>query len=264
MAFVQAGGHKIEFERFGPQTGPERPVVVMLHEGLGSVAMWRDFPAAVAERTGLPVVAYSRWGYGKSDPIKQFPHGTDYMHREAQVDLRDLLRTLDIRRPILFGHSDGASIALIYAGSGIEPAPLGVAVMAPHVFVEKVTTLSIAKARVAYEETDLRQKLARYHADVDSAFFGWNVTWLLPQFAAWNIEALVPKIACPILVIQGADDEYGTPKQLESIKSHSGGRAELVLLPACGHSPHRDQREATLNAFGRFAEKLTSQKASAA
>lgn len=264
MAFVQAGGHQIEFERFGPEAGPERPVIVMLHEGLGSVAMWRDFPQAVAERTKLPVVAYSRWGYGKSDAIPSFPHGTDYMHREAQVDLRDLLRALNIRKPILFGHSDGASIALIYAGSNLDPAPLGVAVMAPHVFVEKVTTLSIAKARVAYEETDLRQKLARYHANVDSAFFGWNITWLLPHFADWNIEDLVPNIKVPLLVIQGADDEYGTPKQLESIKTHSGGRAELVLLPACGHSPHRDQREATLSTFGRFVEKLTVQKASAA
>jgi pimeloyl-ACP methyl ester carboxylesterase len=261
MPFVAAGGHDLEYEWIGP--GPEAgPTIVMLHEGLGSVSMWRDFPAKVAEATGLGVCVYSRWGYGQSDPFHDYPREVDYMTREGQVALRDLLRALRITQPILLGHSDGASISIVYAGSAIDPAPLGIVLMAPHVFVEQVTTNSIARARVAYEETDLRAKLARHHADVDSAFYGWNTIWLLPQFiAGWNIEGFVPKIRCPILVIQGADDEYGTARQYDAIKAGSGGRAEVLVLPGCAHSPHRDQPEATLQAITRFVDGLTAQAA---
>ncbi len=255
MPFVQAGGHRLEYETIGLGAA-DAPAIVMLHEGLGSVALWRDFPGAVNEATGLRVLVYSRWGYGKSEPITTFPHGTDYMHREALEALPDLLRKLGIAKPILFGHSDGGSIALLYAARHIAPEPLAVIAMAPHVFVERVSTISIAKARVAYEETDLRSKLAKFHDDVDSAFYGWNTAWLLPAFADWNIETEIADIRCPILVIQGEGDEYGTPKQLESIKTHSGGKAELALLPNCGHSPHRDQREATLAAIKRHLARI--------
>ena len=248
MPFVKAGGHKLEYKWIGSEDR-DRPVLVLLHEGLGSVAMWRDFPDALADAAGLAVLVYSRWGYGQSEPVTTYPHGVDYMNTEALEGLHNLLTALDVSRPILVGHSDGASIALIYAASGLEPAPESVIVMAPHVFVEDVTTISIAKARVAYETTDLRDKLGRYHADPDSAFFGWNTTWLLPQFKDWNIEDAVPRIPCPILVIQGEDDEYGTAKQLDSIKERSGGSAKIVLLPDCGHSPHRDQRDKTLDAM---------------
>jgi pimeloyl-ACP methyl ester carboxylesterase len=261
MAFVDAGGHRLEYEWVG---GPraDMPTLVMLHEGLGSVALWRDFPTAVAAETGLPVLVYSRWGYGQSDPIAQRPRPVDYMTPEGRDVLPELLTKLGVARPILLGHSDGGSIALIHAGSGAAPAPLGVITMAAHVFVETVSTISIAKARVAYEESDLRQKLQRFHADVDGAFYSWNCTWLLPDFIrGFNIEADVARIRCPITAIQGEDDEYGTVKQLESIRARSGGRAEIVLIPNCRHSPHRDQKDATLAAVKRHVARALAEAA---
>jgi pimeloyl-ACP methyl ester carboxylesterase len=249
MAFVTAGGHRLEYAWFG-EAPADAPVIVMLHEGLGSVALWRDFPQAVHAATGLGVLVYSRWGYGRSDPIPQAPRPPDYLDPEGREVLPEVLRALGVRRPILLGHSDGGSIALIQAGSGIAPAPLGVITMAAHVFVETVSTVSIAKARVAYEESDLRARLARFHADVDGAFYSWNCTWMLPAFIrGFNIEADVTRIRCPITAIQGEQDEYGTVRQLESIRARSGGRAEIVLIPDCRHSPHRDQRTATLAAI---------------
>ncbi len=262
MPFVTAGGRRLEYEWVGAPPGdrgraPASPVVVMLHEGLGSVALWRDFPAAVAAAVKLPVLVYSRWGYGKSEPIPQGPRPPDYMIPEGRAALPELLTKLGVARPILLGHSDGGSIALIHAGSGLAPRPLGVITMAAHVFVETVSTISIAKARVAYEESDLRAKLARFHDDVDGAFYSWNCTWLLPAFIrGFNIEDEVARIGCPVTAIQGEDDEYGTVKQLESIRARSGGRAEIVLVPNCRHSPHRDQKEATLGAIVRHVERV--------
>jgi len=258
MPFVTAGGRRLEYEWAGAAAGDSaRPVIVMLHEGLGSVALWRDFPAAVNAATGLPVLVYSRWGYGKSEPIPHGPRPPDYMNAEGREVLPELLRQLGVARPILLGHSDGGSIALIHAGSGIGPAPLGVITMAAHVFVETVSTISIAKARVAYEESDLRAKLARFHDDVDGAFYSWNCTWMLPAFIrGFNIEADVARARCPITAIQGAQDEYGTIKQLESIREKSQGRAEIVLIPDCRHSPHRDQRDATLAAIARHVARV--------
>lgn len=249
MPFVTAGGHRLEYEWLGARDRGT-PVIVMLHEGLGSVALWRDFPAAVQAATGLAVLVYSRRGYGTSDPIAQGPRPVDYMNPEGREVLPEVLRQLEVARPILLGHSDGGSIALIHAGSGVGPAPIGVITMAAHVFVETVSTISIAKARVAYEESDLRAKLARFHGDVDGAFYSWNCTWLLPDFIrGFNIEADVARARCPITAIQGAEDEYGTVKQLDSIRAKSQGRAEIVLIPECRHSPHRDQKEATLAAI---------------
>ncbi len=263
MPVITAGGRRLEYEWVGAgDRAPPSPVVVMLHEGLGSVALWRDFPSAVADSLKLPVLVYSRWGYGKSEPIPHGPRPPDYMTPEGREALPDLLMKLGITRPILLGHSDGGSIALIHAGSGAAPQPLGVITMAAHVFVETVSTISIAKARVAYEESDLRQKLARFHDDVDGAFYSWNCTWLLPAFIrGFNIEADVARIRCPITAIQGEEDEYGTVKQLESIRANSGGRAEIVLIPNCRHSPHRDQKEATLAAFQRHVQRALAEAA---
>jgi pimeloyl-ACP methyl ester carboxylesterase len=258
MPFVEAAGHRLECEWIG--LGPvEAPVVVMLHQGLGSVALWRDFPKAVHEATGLRVLVYSRWGYGRSDPVTRFPRGADWMHQGAR-ELADLLRGSDVRKPVLFGHSDGASIALLYAAHRMAPAALGVVAMAPHVFLEKESIVSLARARVAYEEGELRAKLERFHDDVDSAFYGWNVTWLAPELRDWSIAAEMSGIACPVTLVQGESDEYGTPAQLDAIRQHSGDRAEIVLLENCGHSPHIDQRAAVLGALQRL---LTAIKAPA-
>ena len=254
-ASIVAAGHRLEYTWIGRPAGGA--AIVLLHEGLGSVAMWRDFPSAVHAATGLPVLAYSRWGYGASEPIPPAPRSIDYDTWEAREVLPALLRSLGVERPILIGHSDGGTIALIYAGSGLEPAPLGVLALAAHLFVEPVSTISIAKARVAYEEGGLREKLARFHADVDGAFYSWNTTWLLPAFIrGFNIEADVARVRCPVLALQGAEDEYGTLRQLEAISGLTDGRAEIVLLPDCRHSPHRDQREATLTAIARFVAAL--------
>jgi pimeloyl-ACP methyl ester carboxylesterase len=223
--------------------------IVMLHEGLGSTSMWRDFPDRLAEATGSRTLVYSRHGYGGSSPLTR-PRGVDYMHEEARVWLPAILERLDIRRPILFGHSDGASIALIHAAQP-QCDIAAVIAMAPHVKVEDITIRSIAQAKTAYESTDLRERLSRYHTNVDSAFLGWNGIWLDPEFRLWNIETLLPRIRCPILAIQGEDDEYGTMKQIASI-GRAARDARLLALPACRHSPHRDQPEAVLEATQAF------------
>jgi pimeloyl-ACP methyl ester carboxylesterase len=255
MPLIMVAGGRIEYERIAGGGGGS-PAIVLLHEGLGSVSMWRDFPRQVAEATGRDVLVYSRHGYGRSAPLRG-PRSPRFMHAEALVVLPELLDGLGVRRPILLGHSDGGSIALIHAGSGVAPAPLGVITMAAHVFVETVSTISIAKARVAYEESDLRAKLARFHDDVDGAFYSWNCTWLLPDFIrGFNIEADVARIRCPLTAIQGAEDEYGTTKQLDSIRAKSQGRAEIVLIPDCRHAPHRDQRAGTLAAIQRHVERV--------
>jgi pimeloyl-ACP methyl ester carboxylesterase len=255
MPFATAGGHRLEFEWVGlGEAGA--PVIVMLHQGLGSVALWREFPRVLHQATGLRVLVYSRWGYGKSEPVTSFPHGPDFMRREAAAELPDLLSAVGVDKPVLFGHSDGASIALVYAGRRISPAPLAALCMAPHVMLEKESIVSLAKARVAYEEGDLRSKLARFHDDVDSAFYGWNVTWLQPAMRAWSIEDELAGIRCPTLVLQGEGDEYGTPAQLESVKTHTGGRAEVALLENCGHSPHIDQRAQVLAAMKRLLAQI--------
>ena len=224
------------------------PTLVFLHEGLGSLGLWRDFPKRLAEKTNLSAFIYSRAGYGKSDPAP-LPRPVHYMHDEAEV-LKQVLKTEDIRDPILVGHSDGASIAIIYSGRG-NPAR-ALILEAPHVFTEESGLASIAKMKSLYETTELRQKLARWHANVDAAFYGWNGAWLNPDFRKWNLEEYLPLISQPLQLIQGKDDEYGTVKQLEAIQKQTKGRVETVLLDKCGHSPHRDQPEQTLEAMARF------------
>jgi pimeloyl-ACP methyl ester carboxylesterase len=255
MPLIEAGGHRIDYEWVGLGAA-DAPVVVLLHQGLGSISLWRDFPKAVHEATGRRVLAYSRWGYGKSDPVEAVPHGADWMQRGAEVELAALLRALGVERPILLGHSDGGSIALLYAARHATPAALGVVALAPHVMLEKESIVSLAKARVAYEEGDLKAKLARFHDHVDGAFYGWNVTWLMPGMRNWSIEAELAGIRCPLVVIQGEGDEYGTPAQLEAIKRHTGGRAETLLLAQCGHSPHVEQRAVVLGAVRRLMAQI--------
>lgn len=248
MPFVVAGGHRLEYAWHGSAHG-NAPPIVMLHEGLGSLALWRDFPQRLSEATGRPTLAYSRVGYGASDPLDG-PRGVDFMHVEALDTLPELLDTLAVEYPVLFGHSDGGSIALIHAARAGRPVSAVIA-MAPHVFVEPYGLKSIVEARRAYLDGDLRARLARYHADAESAFWGWNDVWLNPDFVSWNIEDLLPGITRPLLAIQGVDDEYGTMEQIDRIGRGARDFRRLELQH-CGHSPHRDQPEAVLSAAAAF------------
>jgi len=232
----------------------ERPTIVCLHEGLGSVAMWKDVPAAIAERTRCRVMAYSRFGHGASDPPAAAPT-VEFMHNEARL-LPAILDAAGIERPVLLGHSDGASIALIFAAT--HPArPHALILEAPHVFVEDMSVATIKRRAAEYETTDLRRRLAKYHRNVDLAFYGWSDVWLHPDFVAWNLEALLPRIVCPVLLIQGADDAYGTFRQLDAIAQQVAGPTARLDLADCGHSPHRDQREAVLDAVAGFIDRWT-------
>jgi pimeloyl-ACP methyl ester carboxylesterase len=230
----------------------DTPPIVFLHEGLGSLAMWKDFPQRLCDATGLRGLVYSRPGYGRSTPRapdEQWP--VRFMHEQALEVLPALLHQLGIERPWLFGHSDGASIALLHASA--RPVA-GIVALAAHVFTEDFGLRSIAAARLAYETTDLRMRLARYHADVDSAFRGWNDIWLDPAFRAWNIEAELDDIDCPVLVVQGEDDEYGTLEQVHRIVRHVP-HAKTLVLPDCGHSPQRDQPARLIDEVGAFLQR---------
>jgi len=249
--FVEVDGVRLEYQRI-PAVQPGLAPIVLLHEGLGSIAMWRDFPARVAAATGAETITYSRRGYGRSDRLAG-PRAVDYMHGEGREVLPALLKALGVAAPVLVGHSDGGSIALIYAGSGHDAA--GLVLMAPHVFVEDITVTSIAAAKETYRTTDLGQRLGRYHDDPDPVFWGWNDIWLHPDFRHWNIESFVPAVRAPLLVIQGADDEYGTPAQLAAIARLATVPCETVLLPGCRHSPHRDQPERTLGLIAGFVRR---------
>lgn len=252
MPFITVQHHRLEYTLI-PGREKSAPVVVFLHEGLGSLSLWRDFPQRLVDATGHSALVYSRYGYGNSDPLTA-SRSVQFMHDEALQTLPELLDKLNIQRPILFGHSDGASIALIYAGSAHRDVT-GIVVMAPHVFVEDICIQSIELAKQSYETTDLRAKLARHHANPDSAFRGWNDVWLNPEFRKWNIEEFLPRIVCPILAIQGEDDEYGTMEQIDRIARLSAN-VERLKLPKCRHSPHRDQPDAVLTAATRFIEHL--------
>ena len=254
MPFVTVCSRSLEYERVAV-TRADRPTLVFLHEGLGSVAMWRDFPSRVAHATNCNALVYSRYGYGNSEPLSE-PRTVSYMHEEALATLPELLDQLAIDRPILVGHSDGASIALIHAG-GSRRLVGGLVLMAPHVLVEDISIASIAAAKVTYETSDLRAKLAQYHADVDSAFWGWNRIWLDPDFRRWNIEDYLPRISCPVIAMQGEDDEYGTMEQLARI-GRQVADAELLTLKDCRHSPHRDQPEAVIEAITFFVDRSTA------
>ena len=229
------------------------PTIVMLHEGLGSVALWKDFPQRLATRTGCAVLVYSRYGLGNSDRLLE-KRPVEFMHHEGEVVLPELLDKLNISSPIVLGHSDGGSIAIIFAGKYPE-RPRALILEAPHVFVEDLSVASITQAKMAYLTTDLPQKLGRYHRDVNATFWGWNDIWLDPQFRKWNIEKYLPAIRCPILFIQGEEDEYGTVAQVEAIQGALPS-TEILMLPNCKHSPHRDQADATLQRMAEFVAEV--------
>lgn len=225
-----------------------------MHEGLGSLALWRDVPEKLAQATALGTLNYSRYGNGFSQTLAE-PRPVSYMHDEAHA-LRELLDAREVDRAILFGQSDGASVALIAAATN-GARIIGIVVEAPHVFVEDLSVNSIAAAKTAYEQSDLRARLARHHADVDRTFYGWNDIWLSPAFRSWNITPLLPKITAPILCIQGEDDEYGTTAQVQTIaRDAKNARVDSLYLAKCGHAPHRDRPEMVIAAITAFATSL--------
>jgi pimeloyl-ACP methyl ester carboxylesterase len=240
---------RLECEWVGVPREQSAVTVVFLHEGLGSVSMWRDFPRAFCERHGFAGFVFSRYGYGRSTPRprdERWP--PDFMARQADEVLPALFAATRIDRPWLFGHSDGATIALLHAA---RHDVAGVVAVAPHLFVEDVSVASIARARDAYETGELRERLARHHADVDSAFYGWNDVWLSPAFRDWNGEGELASIACPVLAVQGEDDEYGTLEQVRAIARRLP-KTRLLVIAKCGHSPHRDQPEILSREAARF------------
>lgn len=252
MKHLVVNGLRLEYRDF-PASVAGRPELLLLHEGLGCVAMWRHFPEKLAAATGCRVVVWSRAGYGGSQAYAE-PRTTRYMHREAEEALPALLAELRIERPLLIGHSDGGSIALIFAGAFPE-VPRGIAVLAPHEFVEEETLAGIREARTAWQTTDLPQKLARYHhAQTERVFSDWNDCWLSPPFRDWNIEEYLPRIRCPVLAIQGEDDEYATLRQIDAIAEQVPG-TQLLKLANCGHTPQRDQEAAVLEALTAFVER---------
>jgi pimeloyl-ACP methyl ester carboxylesterase len=248
--FLTIDGAELEYRMIGP--APDRaPTIVMLHEGLGSAALWGDFPDRLQAMTGAGVLVYSRAGYGASSPVA-LPRPLDYMRREALDVLPKLLDRIGLRRGVLLGHSDGASIAAIHAG-GVQDRRLGaVAMIAPHFIVEEIGIAAIAATRTAYQTTNLRARLARWHKDVDNAFYGWNDAWLDPKFRAWDISDHLAHIRVPVAILQGADDQYGTLRQIEIAREECYCPLEVTILDGVGHSPHRDAAEATLKAIAEF------------
>ena len=250
MQTITVGGVRLECRWWGE---PDRaaPTLVLLHEGLGCVATWRDFPTLLHRRTRLPVFAYSRAGYGGSDPAS-LPRRIDYMHVEGRDVVGAVLDAAGIGPAVLVGHSDGASIAIVHAG-GAAPRVRALVLLAPHAFCEEVSVESIRAAGDAYRRGGLRERLARHHGDqVDAAFFGWHDAWLLPEFRRWTIEAFLPGIAVPVLLIQGDRDVYGTPAQLDAIERGVSGPVTRTWLEDCGHAPHRESPEETLEAIAGF------------
>ena len=251
--FLDIGGQRLEYRFIGPQ--PDRaPTLVLLHEGLGCVGLWNDFPDRLAAATGIGVFVYSRAGYGKSGPVS-LPRPLSYMHDEARETLPKLLDAIGFRRGLLVGHSDGASIAAIYAGSRQDHRVGGLVLIAPHFFTEDVGIAAIAETSKAYETADLRARLARWHDDVDNAFKGWDGAWLDPQFRKWDITEFLAYIRVPVLIVQGEDDQYGTSKQIEAAQQECYCPVEVTLLPGARHSPQRDAPELTLKAISDFVAR---------
>jgi pimeloyl-ACP methyl ester carboxylesterase len=252
--FLRIGEADLEYRMLGPSPA-DAPTIVMLHEGLGSAALWGDFPQQLQAATGAGVFVYSRAGYGASSPVK-LPRPLDYMHREALEVLPKLLDQIGFRRGLLLGHSDGGSIAAIYAGGLADHRIEGIVLIAPHFVVEDVSVASIAEIKAAYENTELRQKLARWHKDVDNAFYGWNGAWLDPKFRSWDISDYLAYIRVPIALIQGEMDQYGTIRQVEIAQEECYCPVEATLIKGAGHSPHRDAAGQIVDAISEFASVL--------
>ncbi|MCI0414319.1 alpha/beta hydrolase [bacterium] len=252
MPFIDVAGKQLEYERWVNPVS--KPTLVFLHEGLGSLSMWRDFPEQVARRTGCSALAYSRAGYGNSDPA-DLPRSVDFMHEEAIRVLPEFLQKMQEREVILVGHSDGGSIALIYSATPVVPVR-ALVLESPHVFVEETTIQSISAAKEQYLRGDLKRRFAKHHGRVDETFLGWSDVWLRPEFAFWNIETFLPEIKIPALVIQGEEDRFGTIQQVEAIKKGCGGPVEICIIPECGHSPHREKPQQTLEQIVSYIERF--------
>jgi pimeloyl-ACP methyl ester carboxylesterase len=250
--FLTINGSDLEYRMIGPAPDAA-PSIVMLHEGLGSAALWGDFPDKLQAATGAGVFVYSRAGYGASTPVK-LPRPLDYMHIEALEVLPKLLDQIGFRRGLLVGHSDGASIAAIYAGSHQDHRVQGIALIAPHFIVEDISVKSIAEIKTTYETTNLREKLSRWHKDVDNAFYGWNGAWLDPKFRDWDISDYLAYIRVPVAIVQGANDQYGTMRQVEIAQDECYCPVDMTVIPGAGHSPHREAPEMTLDAVADFAK----------
>jgi len=250
------GGKRLEYRCIGPAPR-DAPTLVLLHEGLGCVALWRDFPDRLAKVTGLGVFVYSRAGYGQSDPA-ELPRPLDFMTREAVDVLPQVLDAVGIGKAVLIGHSDGASIAAIHGGQVRDPRIAGLVLMAPHFFTEEMGLAEIAKTREVYEQTDMARRMGKYHRNPDNAFRGWNGVWLDPDFKSWNIAGVIDMIAVPVLALQGRDDQYGTQAQIEVIQERIRAPLDVVILDDCRHSPQFEQPEKTLEAVAQFATRLAS------
>jgi pimeloyl-ACP methyl ester carboxylesterase len=251
---LDLGSMRLEYRMIGPLPN-EAPTIVMLHEGLGCVGLWGDFPDKLQAATGAGVFVYSRAGYGRSSPVK-LPRPLTFMHEEAREVLPKVLDAIGFRRGLLLGHSDGASIATIYAGSVQDHRVRGLTLIAPHFFTEDMGIAEIVRAKEAYATTDLRQKLARWHSDVDNAFRGWNDAWLNPQFRKWDITEPLAYIRVPILIVQGEDDQYGTERQIELARQECYCPVEVAIYPGVRHSPHREAPELLLSSVSEFATRL--------
>jgi pimeloyl-ACP methyl ester carboxylesterase len=252
--FLDIGAQHLEYRFIGPRPD-QAPTLVLLHEGLGCVGLWNDFPEELSAATTAGVLVYSRAGYGKSSPVK-LPRPLSYMHDEAREILPRLLDAIGFQRGVLIGHSDGASIAAIYAGSHQDHRVGGLVLIAPHFFTEDSGIASIVEAKTAYETGDLRARLARWHDDVDNAFKGWNGAWLDPDFRRWDITEFLAYIRVPVLIVQGEDDQYGTMKQIELAQQECYCPVEVSLLPGARHSPHREAPQATLEAIAEFVGRV--------
>jgi pimeloyl-ACP methyl ester carboxylesterase len=251
---LELGAMRLEYRMIGPRPDAA-PTIVMLHEGLGCVGLWGAFPEQLAAAPGAGVFVYSRAGYGQSSPVT-LPRPLSFMHDEARAVLPRVLDAIGFRRGLLLGHSDGASIAALYAGSVQDHRVRGLILIAPHFFTEDMGIAEIAKAKIAYATTDLRQKLARWHADVDNAFVGWNEAWLDPAFRQWDITEQLAYIRVPVLIVQGADDQYGTSRQIDVAQDECYCPVEVALLPGVRHAPHREAPETLLQVTSDFASRL--------
>jgi pimeloyl-ACP methyl ester carboxylesterase len=244
--FARIDGHQLDVRTIGPAGAA--PSLVFLHEGLGSVELWRSYPAAVAEATGERAVTYSRYGHGWSD-VQREPRPIDFMDHEAFVVLPELIETAGVVDPILVGHSDGASVALLYASRHPVAA---IVLLAPHVFTEPVGLREIRDFSDRFDETDLAERMAKYHHDPTATVDAWRSVWLNPDFESWNIEPALAGITCPVLLVQGEDDEYGTIAQIDAIAGQIGGTVDQLLLADCKHSPHLDRPAITTDVTARF------------
>jgi pimeloyl-ACP methyl ester carboxylesterase len=252
--FLEIGASRLEYKMIGPRPD-EAATLVLLHEGLGSVGRWGDFPENLAAATGLGVFAYSRAGYGRSSP-SAMPRRVTFMHEEARDVLPGVLDAIRLRRGILLGHSDGASIAAIHVGSVEDHRIRGLVLLAPHFFTEEFGIAEIARMSEAYETGDLRAKLGKWHRDPDNAFYGWSGPWLNPAFRSWEIAEELAYIRVPVLIIQGEDDQYGTLRQIEVAQEACTCPVEAVILPGIRHVPHREAADDTLRAIVEFTGRL--------